>query len=371
MDIQKLFPLPPKYIFQNELPKGLLGNSALFLNREDRNLFLCKSVEKRQIGSADQCQHFKSTLNQINAVQNKSILGYTEIIDVDDRILLIRPYFNKLPLTESLCQTSKTIDQDELLNAWKKVCQSVESLHSCHLFPNMIKPSNIFLMNDKSIIVTDLYPPPSDIDTMIHSLNAFTVGFLAPEFFNQSKLGIFSDLWLLGIFLYFMITHTLPWKTKNLFTMLQQMNSGVLQFSSPITPEIQAIIQSLVNLDTSQRVLPNIHLLNIQSNQSQPPLPPNPLPRNVSLRLSNAGFLVLKDSTKTSGNNIRSTTTQLLQNNGSKGQSPLLLRTRQFAKPTVNSAHFRPVNLQGSLANAAATQHNSSTFRLPSFNNLD
>lgn len=378
---EEVFPLPSKYIFQSELPRGFLGSSALFQNMETGELCICKSFPLDQIGPSDKCQRFKERIDHIQAVQSKYVLSYSDLIETKDRILLIRPYIPESPITESLCQGPNNNILDSPSTAftfWQTICQCFTILHAHHIFPNFIKPSNIFITKDKKIIITDLYPPPNDIDVMLHSPKPFDVGFLAPEFFNQKQTGVYSDLWSLGVLLTFMVTKSLPWPSKNLFTMLQHINKCSLNFASTIPENMEKIIRSLVTFDTSQRKLPTISFLFPSpgpSNAIQKSSELNgnqPLQKGSSERIQIPNFMMLQDRSKNVSNNAsRATTTKLLQN-GLKQTGNILLRSRTISKNLCSSPSQQKQISQGQNTVKPPLQSlKGSAIKLPSFKNFD
>ncbi|KAK8890878.1 hypothetical protein M9Y10_028077 [Tritrichomonas musculus] len=363
----EFFPLPPKYIFHDEVLGSGLGHSAIVVQANTEKLFLCKSIKKDEIGNEDKIQRFRERLDHIQSVRNPYVLSYNEIIDTKDFLLLIRPYIQEPPLIEAFAEANLNSSNDnnqnpifndqQIFSFWKNICNCFLNMHSHHISPNFIKPTNIFIIRNSAIVVTDLYPPPSDIDVMIHSPNAFTIGFLAPEFFNQGRTGSFSDLWSLGVLFSFMLTRSLPWSSKNIFTMLQQINTCNIKFSKPISPAYEEIIRNLLQIDPDKRVL-NIEKTSNDNTKTDNDSTDKSIGASYSaLKMSkptsyrpdyhknatgrvNVGFMHLQanDFSSRSQNGaqvqLRSTTTRLLKTDGKK--SNFMLRSR--AAPTSNNS---------------------------------
>lgn len=368
------FPLPPKYAFQNEVPAGYLGHSAIISQASTGKLFFCKSIKKEAIGNEEKIQRFKERLDHIQAVRNPYVLSYTEIIDADEYILLIRPYIQEPPLIEAFAEMSLNSEENkskefmfndqQIFTFWKNICHCIQNMHSHHIFPNFIKPQNIFIIKNSAIVVTDLYPPPTDIDVMIHSPNAFTIGFLAPEFFNQGRVGAYSDLWSLGVLFSFMLTRSLPWSSKNIFTMVQQINTCNVKFSKPISPIYEKIIRSLLQPSPDKREL-NIEIIsnnNMEANANEDnnlnhnspksgmkiikPTSYRPESNKNSTARISVGFMNLQASdfssrSQNGSTQLRSTTTRLLKTDA--GKSNFLLRSRAApnATPKLNGSQIK------------------------------
>ena len=241
---------------------------------------------------------------------------------------LIRPYIQDGPISENI-GTSPL----QMYNTWKTITGVVLQLHRHHIFPTLIHPNNIFLVQGDALAITDIYPMAGDLNVMLHTPSVFYIGFLAPECTEgKTPPGIASDLWALGVLLAFMVTGSLPWSSKNVFTLIQQMTTGHLEFTKPLTREIEMVIRGLLNLDPLKRKL----LCEMRGATDIPKQ--NSVPRSVfggaymslvpSGRLS-AGLMTADDPLRS----VRATTTSLLDKKGLMGNDRLspLVGSRKVA----------------------------------------
>lgn len=253
MSVEELYPLPSRYVLQNELPSGLLGSTALFQDSESEHFYVCKSILKDRIGGKDKIQRFKERLDHIKAVNNKLILPYKEIIETDERLLLIRHYIPDPPITELIENKSQDHDH-KMFKMWKLVYKCFRDLHAHHIFPNIIRPNNIFILKESAILVTDLYPLCKDSEEIIHSPTPFDIAFIAPEFFSlDKKPDLSADLWSLGVLLVFMLTHELPWATRNIFTLLKQINANEISLKDDLPEFGKRLSKILLQIDPTKR----------------------------------------------------------------------------------------------------------------------
>ena len=248
------FPIPSNFLFQNELPPGFLGPTAIFLDLDTNQLYVCKSFEKQRIGSEEQIRILRERLDQIKSIKSPHIVPYEKVFENDRMLFLIRRYIDTQPITETIPELDH-IDVAEWMSTWKNVVRVFLHLHSHGIAPSFIKPNNVFLTKDKSVIITDLYPPPNDMNWMLHAPNPYALGFLAPEYFTQKEPPAApADMWGLGVLLVLIMTSQLPWNTKNVFTMLHQINSLKMTFASEIPPEVESIIRGLLVIDSKKRL---------------------------------------------------------------------------------------------------------------------
>lgn len=246
---------------------------------------------------------------------------------------------------------------------WKNLLKTYHHLHQHHIFPSFINPNNIFLMQNQYLLVTDVYPPPQDINPLLHSPNPFEIGFLAPEYFaHRIEPTEAADVWALGILLIFMVKGSLPWAHKNVFTLIHSIMSTKVDIPQEIPPELRKILKLMLIPDPENRItLKDMmqnddsiqamssklkHLDSYQPNQQDPLDSPNQEDRPDTVpsgedshrsardqhtsRMASAGFMVLNDRSGRLAKG-RATTTKLLST--SAGSPPCLVRCRISDRP--------------------------------------
>jgi len=347
------FPLKAPYIFQKELPSGSLCKTALFQHQESGQPFICKSYRKETIGSMDKIQSFKERLDHISLIKNPYLVQYSQVVDTGEYILILREYIDCSSLAESIADNIE-IDSSIVISLWKNIAYCIDNLHSHHISPNYLKPSNIFIINNSYVRITDICSPQQEIDKMVHSPNPFDIAFLAPEFFNMSAPpSHLSDYWTLGVILVFMLTKSLPWNTKNVFTMLNQINSQDISLPHSLPPEANEFVRELLQKKPENRKLKTSSISPKRvtiGEPNEPPLSPGSnfvSPRLASGRLTNAGFLILNDNRTL----IRRTSPSCV--GSSSNINSIILRTREIplsplgneskllkSRPTINTVSF-------------------------------
>lgn len=254
MNISEFYPIPKRYIFKKELSHGFLTRTSYFEDKETGKSYVCKSIEKESFLKLE-LTDFLSYVEKLHKYQFSFVQQYTERYETDKYCVLIRPYIEGDCLAEMISNAGEN-NFDQMYNIWKIIYDHFTELHTHSLCPNFIKPNNIFILENGNVVLVDLFPPPNDVDLMLRSISIFYIGFLAPEFFTANEqIGKESDLWSLGVLLVFMLTKSLPWKSNNIFTILQQINSCTINLVIKIPDEFVYIIKGLIQKKPEMRKL--------------------------------------------------------------------------------------------------------------------
>ena len=126
--------------------------------------------------------------------------------------------------------------------------------------------------------MADLCHAHSHSNFLEHTPNPSDMAFLAPEFFSDTKIAITAsaDTWSLGVLLAFLATGTIPFNTKNIFTMVNQIKNADFQIETKIPDGLQKIIKSMAVVDPKKRKsleeVINIKPKEIQNSGGQEPI---------------------------------------------------------------------------------------------------
>lgn len=135
-----------------------------------------------------------------------------EIINLDDRLVVIEEYINGFSLEEIL-EESKQISERKVINYMLDLINILEELHfsSSNIIHRDIKPSNIMVNNDGVLKLIDfdisrLHKSEKTNDTTLLG----TFGYAAPEQFGFDQSDARTDIYSIGVTMNMLLTGKLP-----------------------------------------------------------------------------------------------------------------------------------------------------------------
>lgn len=283
------FPLPEPYQFCGLLPSGFLSRTARITDNTSEEILICKSIPHSIFQTKAEKDSFIDRLYQLKAISSDVIIPYSNIFDTENYLLLIRPYIKGYSLLEDTDYFSQS--PNNIINVWRTIAITILKLHENHIFPTLIKPNNIFY-TENHVFITDLLPPPKDL-ILSHSPSLFDIGFLAPEFFTCKTLpSEKSDLWSLGVLAIYIQSHSLPWDSVNVFSMIRKISTCEIprSYIDLLPDAISSRIFNLLQVEPANRNL-TLESLNKSSYQI-PKQIKNPIPRFQSQRIKCASVEV-------------------------------------------------------------------------------
>ncbi len=126
----------------------------------------------------------------------------------------VMEYADGKPLTEYLAARGGSVAEDLLL--FRRVCEAVQYAHSHAIIHRDLKPSNILVTSTGEVKLLDfgiakqMQPQAGDHERTIAGLRLLTPGYAAPEQHTGGDVGVFTDVYSLGVLLYEILTGRLP-----------------------------------------------------------------------------------------------------------------------------------------------------------------
>lgn len=126
----------------------------------------------------------------------------------------VMEYVDGVALNE-YCRTN-ALSLDERLRLFSEVCDAVQHAHAHAIVHRDLKPSNVFVTRDGRVKLLDfgiakqLLPDDTKSDQTLTALRLMTPAYAAPEQVRGAPIGVFTDVYALGVILYELLTNALP-----------------------------------------------------------------------------------------------------------------------------------------------------------------
>jgi len=129
-------------------------------------------------------------------------------------------YVDGLPLTEYCLRRQSSIR--ERLQSFRSVCDAVQHAHQHAIIHRDLKPSNILVKPDGTLRLLDfgiakqLDCLDHPVDQTLTGLRLMTPAYAAPEQVRGGPVGVYTDVYSLGVILYELLAGRLPFDFANL-----------------------------------------------------------------------------------------------------------------------------------------------------------
>lgn len=236
--------LDQKYEVIKTLGKGGMGTVYLCKNKRLGNLWAIKEV----------VQDIKNTgiLTEANILKNLNHVGIRRIVDIfyeNNYLYMVQDYVEGQTLKEYVKVNGK-MDTENICRITSDLCDILGYLHNQKpaIIYRDIKPSNIMITPSGKIVLIDfgiskVYKSDTDQDTVSAGSN----GFAAPEQYGVGKCCAGTDIYGIGMLIYYMVKGKVP--STGIEPLLDE------NYEKDIDDNLRRIIQKCVKIDIADRYI--------------------------------------------------------------------------------------------------------------------
>jgi serine/threonine protein kinase len=235
----------PHYSILQKL--GESSRAAVYLAHSaslGRNVAL--KISKPLIDSADECNEFAREYAAISAVRHRSVVEIYDYGFHDGREFISMEYF---PCGDLKMRLQQPITVREGLEFTLRICEALEVVHQAGLVHRDLKPPNVMLREDGSIVLIDFgIAKGAEIggrSTAIGVLRGSPY-YMSPEQAQGVALDARSDLYSAGVILYELLSGSKPYTGSTAIEVMQQHVHGRRPRLPPELAECDALLEQFM-----------------------------------------------------------------------------------------------------------------------------
>lgn len=214
------------YEILNVVGKG--GMSAVYKARHVRlnTIWAVKEVYKNKDENID----LLAETNILKRLNHPSLPRIIDIFEDDNSVYIVEDFVTGSSL-QQVIEQEKVIDEQRVRSWFKTLAEVLIYLHTQEPHPIIyrdMKPANIMLQSDQTLKLIDFgiareYKPESNTDTTVIG----TRGYAAPEQYGKTQSDARTDIYSLGVTMYYLATGKSPYQPPYTFVPARQLNPNL------------------------------------------------------------------------------------------------------------------------------------------------
>jgi len=242
----------PQYSLLHKL--GESTRAAVYLAYSStlgRNVAL--KISKPALEPNSDSQEFAREYAAISALRNPSVVDIYDYGFHDGREFIAMEYF---PCGDLKMRLQQPMTITESLEYAQRICAALEVVHGAGLVHRDLKPPNVMLREDGSVVLIDFglakHLDKAHLNTMVGVLRGSPY-YMSPEQAQGVPLDARSDIYSTGVILYEMLTGTRPYLGSTAIEVMQQHVNGPRPALPPACASLEPLLERMMARDRSQR----------------------------------------------------------------------------------------------------------------------
>ena len=193
-------------------------------------------------------ENYKTEFNLLRKINHKHIIKlYDIIIDKhNENIYLVLDYYKNGDLGTFL--RNKSLKEKFAKKYMLQLKDGLQYLIKNNIMHRDLKPQNILITDEYTLKITDFgLARYFQNDNLISTICGSPM-YMSPEILQKKNYNIKSDLWSVGIILYQMLYGKVPFKSKNIVSLIKEINKNSIVYVNNyiISQECIELIQKLL-----------------------------------------------------------------------------------------------------------------------------
>ncbi|KAL3831373.1 hypothetical protein ACJMK2_023126 [Sinanodonta woodiana] len=256
----KFEPLDVKYRIEEDIGRGKFAVVKRCVNKETGEEVAAKIIRKRRRGKTCREEILREVVMLEMALDHPRLVQLKEVYETQNELTLITEYCSGGELFTE-CVIEESFQEDDVRRLMIQILEGLNYLHEKNIVHLDLKPQNILLTRPfpcGDIKLCDLgfaclVNTGEDIRDIIG-----TPDYVAPEVLNYEPLGLYTDMWSLGVLTYVMLTACSPFAgndQQETFLNISQVNLDFPEdLFGDLSQECQDFISKLLSKNFKNRM---------------------------------------------------------------------------------------------------------------------
>jgi serine/threonine protein kinase len=241
-------------VFKKRIGKGGFSNIYKAFDKKNQRMVaikeICLDTLSKYKESIKRETKIMKNLNHPNIVR----LYDTIIDDTTDNIYLVLEYLGRGDFSKFL--KKRPLKEKYAKKYLKQLSSGLKYLLENKIIHRDLKPQNILVTNLGDIKIADFgFARYFDNDMVIQTICGSPL-YMAPEIMKNKKYDLKSDLWSVGIILYEMLVGHAPFRAKNIFDLMKQIekNDVKIPMETNISDDCRDLLLKLLQKEPEKRI---------------------------------------------------------------------------------------------------------------------
>ena len=250
------------FIVKRKLGEGHFGSVDLVISQKTNKLYAMKQIKSSMYKDQQKIMEVEREIKLIENLNHPNIIKYFSSFRENNDFYIVTEYINGGCLYDLMKENINQGKKIEEKKIWALLIQSLGGLLYLHenkkIIHRDIKPDNLLLDKNGDLKITDfgisaINSEDADENVKCHGTVVGPITFMAPEVAERKKYDFKSDLYMLGLTFFKLITNRLPEKKIEKEGILLSVKYDDVKVPDCYSEELKKFINKLLANNQNER----------------------------------------------------------------------------------------------------------------------
>ncbi|SOV83191.1 serine/threonine protein kinase KIN [Plasmodium reichenowi] len=244
-------------VTKKKIGKGTFGKVCLGIHIYTHEIVAIKILNKKRLIEIINYDKIIKEIEIHKNINHNHICKFYDVYQNKNNIYMILEYVENGNLLTYI-YNNYNINENNARRILYQLINAIEYLHKIKIVHRDLKPENILLDNNNNVKLIDFGLSTIYRKNCLLTTSCGSPFYTSPEILlGQKYEAELTDVWSLGIILFLLLNHRLPFNNSDMNKLFTQIIKGILYFQPYVSINAKHLLQNMLNVNFKKRFTMN------------------------------------------------------------------------------------------------------------------